>query len=132
MIAALKFAEGTSSEPTLPVAQVYKVPQKKTKIMNELIEKCYHWMTHVISIHSLILNEIKTKRYQNQIYIVPMDIMNFILGTYGVTYIDKRTNKAHKFDIQQYAHHCQFLDKRKIASHPFIFVPICNGGHWWL
>ncbi|XLR32418.1 hypothetical protein S83_060318, partial [Arachis hypogaea] len=44
--AALKFGEGTSSEPTLPAAQVYKTPQKKTKITNELIEKCYHWMTH--------------------------------------------------------------------------------------
>ncbi|RYR15995.1 hypothetical protein Ahy_B04g072980 [Arachis hypogaea] len=25
-----------------------------------------------------------------------------------------------------------FLNKRKLASHPFLFVPICNGGHWWL
>ncbi|KAL4276004.1 hypothetical protein AHAS_Ahas20G0163800 [Arachis hypogaea] len=45
--AALKFTEGTSSEQTLPAAQVYKTPQKKTEITNELIEKCYHWMTHV-------------------------------------------------------------------------------------
>ncbi|RYR28503.1 hypothetical protein Ahy_B01g052646 [Arachis hypogaea] len=45
--AALKYAEGTSSEPTLLAAQVYRTPQKKTKITNELIEKCYHWMTHV-------------------------------------------------------------------------------------
>ncbi|QHN99379.1 uncharacterized protein DS421_13g397300 [Arachis hypogaea] len=37
--AALKFAEGRSSEPSLPAAQVYKTPQKKTKITNELIEK---------------------------------------------------------------------------------------------
>ncbi|QHO20131.1 uncharacterized protein DS421_11g335180 [Arachis hypogaea] len=172
--AALKFAEGTSSEPTLPVAQVYKTPQKKTKITNELVEKCYHWMTHmkqtkdgtneyepvfvlkhealyeglreyfmflmpeeqvhavVVSIHSMILNEIKTKRYQEQIYIVPLDIVNFMLGTHGVEYTDKRTNKAYRFDIEQYAHHRQFLDKRKLASHPFLFVPIFNGGHWWL
>ncbi|RYR20456.1 hypothetical protein Ahy_B03g065592 [Arachis hypogaea] len=138
---------------------------EKDKITNELIEKCYHWMTHVeqtkegsneyepvfvlkheglyeglreyfmslipkehvhavvVRIHSMILNEIKTKRYQEQIYIVSLDIV----------YTDKRTNKAYRFDIEQYAHHRQFLDKRKLASsHPFLFVPICNGGHWWL
>ncbi|QHO45959.1 uncharacterized protein DS421_6g183240 [Arachis hypogaea] len=172
--AALKFAEGISSEPTLPAAQVYKIPQKKTKITNELIEKCYHWMTHVkqtkdgsnefdaifvlkhealykglreyfmslmpreqvhaavVCIHNMILNEIKTKQYQEQIYIVQLDIVNFMLKTHGVKYTDKRTNKAYRFDIEQYAHHRQFLDKRKPASHPFLFVRICNGGHWWL
>ncbi|QHO13398.1 uncharacterized protein DS421_15g515220 [Arachis hypogaea] len=55
-----------------------------------------------------------------------------MLGTHDVEYTDKRTNKAYRFDIEQYAHHRQFLDKRKLASHPFLFVPICNGGHWWL
>ncbi|KAL4275436.1 hypothetical protein AHAS_Ahas20G0107000 [Arachis hypogaea] len=47
VMAALKFAEATTSEPTLPAAEVYKTPEKKIKITNELIEKCYHWMTHV-------------------------------------------------------------------------------------
>ncbi|RYR67254.1 hypothetical protein Ahy_A03g013560 [Arachis hypogaea] len=64
-----------------------------------------------IAIHSMILNEIKVKRYQEQIYIVPLDIVNFMLGTYGESYIDKSTNKAYQFDL---------------------FVPICNGAHWWL
>ncbi|KAL4315300.1 hypothetical protein AHAS_Ahas15G0171300 [Arachis hypogaea] len=95
--AALKFAEATSSKSNLPAAKV-------------------------VSIHSMILNQIKVQQYQEQIYIVPLDIV----------YIDKRTNKAYRFDIEQYAHHRQFLDKRKLASHPFLFVPICNGEHWWL
>ncbi|KAL4293208.1 hypothetical protein AHAS_Ahas18G0105100 [Arachis hypogaea] len=86
----------------------------------------------VVSIHSMILNERKVKRYQEQIYIVPLDIVNCMLETHGVSYIDKSTNKAYRFDIEQYAHNRQFLDKRKLASHPFLFVPICNGGHWWL
>ncbi|RYR19698.1 hypothetical protein Ahy_B03g064567 [Arachis hypogaea] len=134
VIAALKFAKATSSEPTLPASEVYKTPEKNTKITNKLIEKCYHWMTHVkqtkdgtneyepvfvlkhealyeglreyFIIHSMILNKTKVKRYQETIYIVPLDIV--------------------------YAHHRQFLDKRKLASHPFLFVPICNGAHWWL
>ncbi|KAL4288041.1 hypothetical protein AHAS_Ahas19G0246500 [Arachis hypogaea] len=61
--AALKFAEATSSEPNLPAAKV-------------------------VSIHSMILNQIKVRWYQEQMYIVPLDIV--------------------------------------------LFVPICNGGHWWL
>ncbi|RYR03512.1 hypothetical protein Ahy_B06g082505 [Arachis hypogaea] len=97
--------------------------------MGELIEQCYHWMTHVkqskdnsneydalfvlkhealyegvrqhfmslmpkeqvesmvFTTHSMILNEIKCHLYQEQIYIVPLDIL---------------------------------------------FVPVCNRGHWWL
>ncbi|KAL4343745.1 hypothetical protein AHAS_Ahas11G0109100 [Arachis hypogaea] len=80
----------------------------------------------VVSIHNMILNEIKTKRYQEQICIVPQDIVNFMFGRYGMKYTDERTNKAYRFDIDQYAHHRQFLDKRKLASHPFL------SWHWWL
>ncbi|RYR03215.1 hypothetical protein Ahy_B06g082066 [Arachis hypogaea] len=153
---ALKFAEARSSEPTLPAAEVFKTLEKKDKNL----EGCYHWMTHVkmtkdssneydtifilkhealyeglreyfmslmpkeqvhatvVSIHNMILNQIKVRR--------------FMLGTHGMDYTDKRTNTAYRFDIEQYAHYRQFLDKRKLASHPFLFVPICNGTHWWL
>ncbi|RYR24737.1 hypothetical protein Ahy_B02g058258 [Arachis hypogaea] len=45
--AALKFAKATTLEPTLPAAEVFKTPEKKIKISKDLIEKCYHWMTHV-------------------------------------------------------------------------------------
>ncbi|RYQ80684.1 hypothetical protein Ahy_Scaffold1g106929 [Arachis hypogaea] len=86
----------------------------------------------MVSIHIMILNQIKVRWYQEQIYIVQLDIVNFMLGTHGKSYTDKNTNKAYWFDIEQYAHHHQFLDKRKLASHPFLFVPICNGAHWWL
>ncbi|RYR72322.1 hypothetical protein Ahy_A02g006518 [Arachis hypogaea] len=75
----------------------------------------------VVSIHNMILNQIKVCQYQKQIYIVPLDIVNFMLGTHGESYIDKRTNKAYRFDIEQ-----------KPASHPFLFVLIFNGAHWWL
>ncbi|KAL4299997.1 hypothetical protein AHAS_Ahas17G0156800 [Arachis hypogaea] len=74
----------------------------------------------VVSIHSMILNQIKVRRYQEQIYIVPLDIVNFMLGTHGMECTDKRTNKAYRFDIEQYAHHRQFLHKRKLASHPLV------------
>ncbi|QHO41443.1 uncharacterized protein DS421_5g145810 [Arachis hypogaea] len=56
----------------------------------------------------------------------------FMLEIHGEKYIDPNTNKAYRIDIDQYAHYRRFLDKRKLASHPILFVPICNGGHWWL
>ncbi|RYR32743.1 hypothetical protein Ahy_A10g047273 [Arachis hypogaea] len=43
----------------------------------------------------------------------------FILENHGVEYTNKRTNKAYRFDIEQYAHQHRFLDKEKLASHPF-------------
>ncbi|RYR46163.1 hypothetical protein Ahy_A07g031914 [Arachis hypogaea] len=107
--AALKFAEATTSEPTLPASEVYKTLKKNTKITNELIEKFYHWMTHVkqtkdgsnvVCIYNMILNEIKVRQYQELIYIVPLDIVNFMLGTHDQSCIDKSTNKAYRFDIE--------------------------------
>ncbi|RYR35655.1 hypothetical protein Ahy_A10g050786 [Arachis hypogaea] len=80
----------------------------------------------------MILNSIKYRWYQEQIYIVPQDIVIFMLESHGMGNTDKRTNKTYRFDIPQYDHHHCFLDKRKLASHPFLFVPLCNGGHWWL
>ncbi|RYR50068.1 hypothetical protein Ahy_A07g036623 [Arachis hypogaea] len=134
--AALKFAEATTSEPSLPAAEVHKTPEKNIKITNDLIEKCYHWMTHVK----------RTRDGSNEyeaIFVLKHEALykglreyfvsnNFMLGTHGASDTDKRTNKAYMFDIEQYAYHCQFLDKRKLASYPFLFVPICNGAHWWL
>ncbi|QHO06834.1 uncharacterized protein DS421_14g458260 [Arachis hypogaea] len=64
------------------------------------------------------------KLLKQQLQSQPYQLLN-------VEYTDKRTNKAYKFYIEQYAHHRQFLDKRKLASHPFLFVPLCNGGHWF-
>ncbi|RYR26136.1 hypothetical protein Ahy_B02g060294 [Arachis hypogaea] len=166
--AALKFAKATTLEPTLPAAEVYKTPEKKIKITNELIEKCYHWMTHVkktrdgsneyneifvlkhealyeglreyfmslmpkehvhVMVNSLPVNDFSKHSYI--VYLINFH-PNFMLVTHGESYTDKRTNKAYRFDIEQYAHHRQFLDKRKLASHPFLFVPICNGAHWLL
>ncbi|RYR04063.1 hypothetical protein Ahy_B06g083602 [Arachis hypogaea] len=61
-----------------------------------------------------------------------VDYTNFMLENHGKNYIDQNTNKAYRININQYAHYLHYLDKRKLASHPFLFVPICNGGHWWL
>ncbi|RYR19784.1 hypothetical protein Ahy_B03g064674 [Arachis hypogaea] len=80
----------------------------------------------VVNAQCMILNDIKCPRFQKDIYCM------FMLGTQGEKYIDPKTNKAYQMDVDRHAHYRQFLDKRKLASHPFLFVPIYNGGHWWL
>ncbi|KAL4381361.1 hypothetical protein AHAS_Ahas04G0125800 [Arachis hypogaea] len=118
---ALKFAEGTSPKLTLPAAQVYKTPQKKTKITNELIEKygSNEYEPVFILKHEALYEGLR-EYFMSLILEEQVHAVNFILETHGVKYIDKRTKKAYMFDIQQYAHHYQFLDKRKLASHPFV------------
>ncbi|QHO16025.1 uncharacterized protein DS421_10g300030 [Arachis hypogaea] len=77
----------------------------------------------VVRIHSMILNQIKVQQYQEQMYIVLLDIVNFMLGRHDVEYTDKRINKAYRFDIEQYAHHPIFLQKKTC---------IASIWHWWL
>ncbi|RYQ97578.1 hypothetical protein Ahy_B08g093659 [Arachis hypogaea] len=121
---ALKFAEATTAEPTFPAAEVYKTPEKKKEITEELIEKCYHWMTHVK----------QTKDSSNKydvIFILKHEANYkgmFMLGSHGVDYTDPRTKKAYRFDIDQYAYHRRFLDKRKLASHPFYMKGVWFSG----
>ncbi|KAL4371203.1 hypothetical protein AHAS_Ahas06G0142300 [Arachis hypogaea] len=173
VMAAMKFAEATSAEPSFTSTKFYKTLEKEKEIMEELKEKCYHWMTYVketkdstneydpifvlkhqanfeavrhhfmslipeqhvestvVNAHCMILNDIKCPLLR-KIYCVPTDIVMFMLGTHGQKYIDPKTKKAYRMDVEKYDHYCQFLDKRKLASHPFLFVPICNGGNWWL
>ncbi|RYR72831.1 hypothetical protein Ahy_A02g007045 [Arachis hypogaea] len=90
--ASLKFVEGTSSESTLTAAQAKDGTNEYELIFVLKHEGLYEGLREyfislmpgeqvhavVVSIHILILNEIKTKRYQEQIYIVLMDIVIFV------------------------------------------------------
>ncbi|RYR10271.1 hypothetical protein Ahy_B05g078737 [Arachis hypogaea] len=151
--AALKFADMTSAEPSFTAAEGYRTPEKERNHRG-----CYHWMTHVketkdstneydvifvlnheanfegirhhflslmpeqhvestvVNAHCMILNDIKCPSFRKKY----------------TNYIDLKTNKAYRMDVDQYVQYYRFLDKRKFPSHPFLFVPICNGGHWWL
>ncbi|RYR02826.1 hypothetical protein Ahy_B06g081662 [Arachis hypogaea] len=79
-----------------------------------------HVKSTVVTAHNMILNQIKGHRFQEQIYSVPLDIVMFMLGNHGEKYTDPKTYKAYRFHIDKYAHHRQFLDKRKLASYPFV------------
>ncbi|RYR09187.1 hypothetical protein Ahy_B05g077327 [Arachis hypogaea] len=79
-----------------------------------------HVENTVVNTHCMILNDMKCLRFEKDIYCVPTDIVMFMLGNHGEKYIDPKTKKAYRFDVDRYAHQRQFLDKRKLASHPFL------------
>ncbi|QHN81488.1 uncharacterized protein DS421_20g687310 [Arachis hypogaea] len=131
---ALKFAEATSFEPTLPAAEVFKTPEKKIKISKELIEKCYHWMTHVKTtkdsrneydtifvLKHEALYEGLTEYFMSLMPKEQVHAMNFMSGTYGVDYTDKRTNKA-------YSYLCQFAMERIGGFNNFLDEGVRWGG----
>ncbi|KAL4288412.1 hypothetical protein AHAS_Ahas19G0283600 [Arachis hypogaea] len=91
-----------------------------------------HVESTVVNTHCMILNDMKCPHFEKDIYCVPTDIIMFVLENHGEKYIDPKTKKSYRFDVDRYAHQRQFLDKRKLASHPFLFVLICNGENWWL
>ncbi|RYR16028.1 hypothetical protein Ahy_B04g073015 [Arachis hypogaea] len=45
-------------------------------------------------------------------------------------FISLKTNK--EFRVEDYPSFIPFIDAKKLTSHPYIFVPVCYSGHWWL
>ncbi|RYR49274.1 hypothetical protein Ahy_A07g035671 [Arachis hypogaea] len=65
----------------------------------------------------MILNDKKCCQFEEEIYCVPTDIMNIMLGLYGEKYIYPKTNMAYR--INHYTDFLPFLDRRKLVSHLF-------------
>ncbi|RYR39001.1 hypothetical protein Ahy_A09g044385 [Arachis hypogaea] len=36
------------------------------------------------------------------------------------------------FNVEDYPSFIPFLDQKKLASHPYIFAPVCYSDHWWM
>ncbi|RYR04082.1 hypothetical protein Ahy_B06g083644 isoform A [Arachis hypogaea] len=84
--------------------------------------------TYVISAMCHVLNKKRIERFEEQIYYVPPDIVNLALGNHQDKFKQPKTNKP--FDIQDYEDFIPYLDKKKFASHLFIFAPVCYAEHW--
>ncbi|RYR51822.1 hypothetical protein Ahy_A06g026791 [Arachis hypogaea] len=79
----------------------------------------------------LILNQTNDKRFQEQVYCLPPDIVNMAISKHpNGEFISPRTNK--KFRVEDYPSFIPFIDAKKLTSHPYIFAPVCHADHWWL
>ncbi|RYQ85374.1 hypothetical protein Ahy_B10g104926 [Arachis hypogaea] len=58
-------------------------------------------------------------------------LQNMAIGNHnGGEFLHVKSKKP--FDIEDYKMFIPFLDLKKLASHPYIFAPVCYGEHWWI
>ncbi|QHO13022.1 uncharacterized protein DS421_15g511940 [Arachis hypogaea] len=87
--------------------------------------------SQIVSAICLILNQKNEKRFQEQIYCLPPDIVSMALLDHpDGEFISLKTNK--EFRVEDYPSFIPFIDRKKLTSHLYIFAPVCHSGHWWL
>ncbi|XP_057760897.1 uncharacterized protein LOC130981318 [Arachis stenosperma] len=87
--------------------------------------------SQIVSAICLILNQKNEKRFQEQIYCLPPDIVSMALSDHPKgEFISPKTEK--EFRVEAYPSFIHFIDRKKLSSHPYIFAPVCHSGHWWL
>ncbi|KAL4345109.1 hypothetical protein AHAS_Ahas11G0245500 [Arachis hypogaea] len=100
--AALNFVEDRS--PPLQKFEKFETPAR---------------MTEIVTTMCLILNKTRIKRFEEQVYCFPPDIVNMALGNHGGgEFLHSKTKKP--FDIQDYSMFIPYLDMRKLASHSYV------------
>ncbi|KAL4394332.1 hypothetical protein AHAS_Ahas02G0141400 [Arachis hypogaea] len=87
---------------------------------------------HIASLQakSDIESQKNEKRFQEQIYCLPPDIVHGTFGSPKGGFISPKTKK--EFRVEAYPSFIPFIDRKKLNSHPYIFAPVCHSRHWWL
>ncbi|RYR26283.1 hypothetical protein Ahy_B02g060499 [Arachis hypogaea] len=87
--------------------------------------------SQIVSSICLILNNKNEKRFKEQIYCLPPDIVCMALSDHpNGEFVSPKTKK--EFRVEAYLSFIPFIDRKKLTSHPYIFAPVCYSGHWWL
>ncbi|KAL4300787.1 hypothetical protein AHAS_Ahas17G0235800 [Arachis hypogaea] len=87
--------------------------------------------SQIVSAICLILNQKNEKRFQEQIYCLPPDIVCMALSDHPKgEFVSPKMKK--EFRVEAYPSFIPFIDRKKLTSHPYIFAPVCHSGHWWL
>ncbi|RYR52036.1 hypothetical protein Ahy_A06g026964 [Arachis hypogaea] len=95
--------------------------------------------SQIVSAICLILNQKNEKRFQEQIYYLPPDIVSMAFSDHPKgEFISPKTKK--EFRVEAYPSFIPFIDRKKInfasickfSFAKFIFAPVCHSGHWWL
>ncbi|KAL4275625.1 hypothetical protein AHAS_Ahas20G0125900 [Arachis hypogaea] len=85
----------------------------------------------IITAMCLILNQENIKRFQEEIYYLPPNIVNMAIGNHPAgEFLQPKSKKL--FNVEDYPMFIPFLDRKKLASHPYIFAPVCYSEHWWI
>ncbi|RYQ96667.1 hypothetical protein Ahy_B08g092509 [Arachis hypogaea] len=85
----------------------------------------------IVTAMCLILNQKNIKRFQEEIYCLLPNIVNMAIGNHpNGELLQPKSKKL--FNVEDYPIFIPFLDRKKLASHPYIFAPVCYSNHWWM
>ncbi|RYR61685.1 hypothetical protein Ahy_A04g018890 [Arachis hypogaea] len=76
-----------------------------------------HIKADIVTAMCLILNQQNIKRLQEEIFCLPPNIV---------------LKSKEPFNVEDYPMFIPFLNRKKLASHPYIFAPVCYSEHWWM
>ncbi|RYR60695.1 hypothetical protein Ahy_A04g017751 [Arachis hypogaea] len=77
--------------------------------------------SQIVSAICLILNQKNKKRFQEQIYCLPPDIVSMALSDHPRgEFISPKTKK--EFRVEAYPSFIHFIDRKKLSSHPYGYV----------
>ncbi|RYR42508.1 hypothetical protein Ahy_A08g038980 [Arachis hypogaea] len=123
----------------------FETPLKSNEISAEMKEKCYLWATGVKTYGNGSTNEydaVCTLKAQDRFILSKIHFVslkadthieaeNMAIGNHsGGEFLQPKTPKP--FRVKVYPMFIPFLNLKKLASHQYIFAPICYSEHWWL
>ncbi|QHN93879.1 uncharacterized protein DS421_17g596440 [Arachis hypogaea] len=75
----------------------------------------------IVTAMCLILNQENIKRFQEEIYCLPPNIVNMAIGNHpNGEFLQPKSKKP--FNVEDYPMFIPFLDRKKLASHPYGYV----------
>ncbi|QHN87511.1 uncharacterized protein DS421_16g555750 [Arachis hypogaea] len=107
----------------------FETPERINQITDDMKEKMHlaslqaesYIESEIVSAMCLILNQKNNKRFQEQVYCLPPDIVNMALSKHPKgEFISSKTNK--KFRVEDYPSFIPFIDAKKLTSHPYGYV----------
>ncbi|QHN81332.1 uncharacterized protein DS421_20g685910 [Arachis hypogaea] len=146
---ALDYAEGKSppikKQRAKKILEKFETPVKNKEMSAEMKEKCYVWATRVETYGDGSTNEydpVCTLKAQDRVILskvhfaslkaaTHIEAENMAIGNHpDGEFLQPKTKKP--FRIEDYPMFIPFLDLKKLASHPYIFTPVCYSEHWWI
>ncbi|RYR12213.1 hypothetical protein Ahy_B04g069746 [Arachis hypogaea] len=90
-----------------------------------------HIEAEIVTAMCFIVNQQNIQRFQEEVYCLPLDIVNMALSNHpdGV-FLQPKNNRP--FRVEDYPMFIPLLDLQKLKSHRYIFAPVCHSFHWWL
>ncbi|KAL4293847.1 hypothetical protein AHAS_Ahas18G0169000 [Arachis hypogaea] len=122
--------EGTNEYEPVCILNAQQ-PLELSKIHFASLKASSYIEAEIVTTMCLILNQQNIRVFQEEIYYLPLTIVNMAIGNHeGGECLQPKTKKP--FKIEDYKRFIPFLDLKKLASYPYIFAPVCYVEHWWM